>query len=417
MVLDPGTRLLNLLHQHDYRSAERLLAEMLQHEPADAPTRSLRALCLAELNRWDEATAEARRAVDTEPYLAFCHWALGMVLADRRRWSEAADAAREAMELEPENGDHYALLARSFVGMQRWDDALAAADQGLEEEPDHPGCSNLRALVLQQRGRMDEAEQAFVDAAATDPENAFARAGRGWTALRRGDAVEPARAHFEHALRIDPRNEWAAEGLMTSIKARNPLYRLMLRYFLWMDGLSRGARFGIMMAGLLGYNQARRLTEVRPETAPYLYPLMGLYLLFVLLTWVADPVFDFLLRFDPQGRRMVSREREIAGTVVVSLLSVAIVLAVIGLVRGGEDALFPALMVALLVLPIAGIFRCAPGWPRTALTFFVAAVAAAGLAGMVMTGPTAGLLSGVSLLGVLIGSWVAIGLSSVRPAR
>ncbi|HYW11767.1 MAG TPA: tetratricopeptide repeat protein [Longimicrobium sp.] len=417
MVLDPGTRLLNLLYQHDYRSAERLLAQMLEHEPADGPTRAMRALCLAELERWDEATAEARRAVDTEPYLAFCHWALGMVLAGRRRWAEAADAAREAMELEPENGDHYALLARSFVGMRRWDDALAAAGQGLEEEPDHPGCANLRALVLQQRGRVDEAEQAFVDAAATDPENAFARAGRGWTALRRGDALEPARAHFEHALRIDPRNEWAREGLMTSIKARNPVYRLMLRYFLWMDGMSRGARFGIVFAGLIGYNWARRITDVRPETAPYLYPLMGLYLLFVLLTWVADPVFDFLLRFDPQGRRMVSREREVAGAVVVSLLSVAIVLAVAGLVRGGEDALFPALMTALLVLPVSGVFRCAPGWPRTALAVFTAAVAAAALAGMVMGGPAGGLLVGLALLGVLIGAWAAMGLASVRPAR
>lgn len=417
MVLDPGTRLLNLLNARDYHSAERLLAEMLLHEPADGPTRSMRALCLAELERWDEATSEARRAVDTEPYLAFCHWALGMVLADRRRWTEAADAAREAMELEPENGDHYALLARAFVGMRRWDDALAAAEQGLEEEPDHPGCSNLRALVLQERGHMDEAEQAFVDAAATDPGNAFARAGRGWTALRRGAEIEPARAHFEHALRIDPRNEWAREGLMTSLKARNPLYRLMLRYFLWMDGLSRGARMGIVFAGIIGYNQARRLTEAQPETAPYLYPLMGLYLLFVLLSWVADPVFDFLLRFDPQGRRMVSRDREMAGIVVVSMLGMAIALAVAGLVRGGGDALFPALMLALLVLPVSGVFRCAPGWPRTTLAVYTAAVAAASLAGMVMGGPTGGLLVGLALLGVVVGAWAAMGLASVRPAR
>ena len=204
---------------------------------------------------------------------------------------------------------------------------------------------------------------------------------------------------------------------MTSIKARNPLYRLMLRYFLWMDGLGRGARIGIVFAGLIGYNQARRLTVVQPETAPYLYPLMGLYLLFVLLSWVADPVFDFLLRFDAQGRRMVSRDREIAGFVVVSLLSVAIVLAVIGLVRGGGDALFPALMTALLVLPVSGVFRCAPGWPRTTLAVYTAVVAAAALAGMLMGGPTGGLLVGLALLGVVIGAWASMGLGSVRPAR
>jgi tetratricopeptide (TPR) repeat protein len=417
VVLDPATRIITFLHARDYVAAERLLGTLLEREPADAPTRSLRALCLAELDRFAEAEAEARRAVETEPYLAYCHWALGSVLADRRRWTDALEAAHDALEMEPEHADNHALLSRCLVGMRRWDEALAAAEEGLEMEPDHPGCANLRAIILSERGRPDEAEQAFVDAAATDPDNAFARAGRGWSALRRGGTPEPAIEHFQHALRIDPGIEWAREGLIASLKARNPVYRAMLRYFLWMDGMSRGARFMIVAAGLIGYNQARRLTEARPETVPFLYPFMGLYLLFVLLTWVADPVFDFLLRFDPQGRRMVPRERAVAGTLVVALLAAAIVTAAVGIATGGEDAFLPALMLGLLTIPVAGIFRVAPGWPRTALTLYVAAVAAAGVAGVVVDGPDGDLLLGVSLLGLVVGSWISLGLSAARPAR
>jgi tetratricopeptide (TPR) repeat protein len=417
VVLDPATRIITFLHARDYVAAERLLGALLENEPGDAPTRSLRALCLAELDRFADAEAEARLAVETEPYLAYCHWALGSVLADRRRWKDALEAAHEALEMEPENADSHALLGRCLVGLRRWDEALATADEGLELEPDHPGCANLRAIILQQRGRDDEAEQAFVDAAATDPDNAFARAGRGWSALRRGGTPEPAIEHFQHALRIDPHIEWAREGLLASLKARNPVYRAMLRYFLWMDGMGRGARFMIVGAGLIGYNQARRLTEARPETAPFLYPLMGLYLLFVLLTWVADPVFDFLLRFDPQGRRMVPRHRAVAGTAVVALLAVAVVTAGVGIATGDEDAFLPALMLGLLTIPVAGIFRVAAGWPRTALALYVAAVAAAGAAGVVVGGPAGDGLLGLSLLGLVVGSWISLGLAAARPAR
>ena len=417
MVLDPATRIITFLQARDYLAAERLLATLLEHEPGDAPTRSLRALCLGELGRFAEAEAQARRAVETEPYRAYCHWALGSVLADCRRWAEAMESADDALAMEPENADHHALLCRCLMGLRRWDEALDAADDGLEMEPDHAGCANLRALILQDRGRLDEAEQAFVDAAATDPDNAFARAGRGWSALRRGETPGRAIEHFEHALRIDPQSEWAREGLMASLKARNPVYRAMLRYFMWMDRLSRGARMGIIFGGLLGYNLARRISEAQPQTVPFLYPLMGLYLLFVLLTWVADPVFDFLLRFDPQGRKMVPRERARAGGLVVALLCAALVAAGVGIATGTEGALLPALMLGLLALPVSAMVRLSPGRPRTALAAYLAIVSAAGVAGVVLPGDTGDVLLGGSLLGLVIGSWIAVGMSAMRAAR
>ncbi|MBW3655172.1 MAG: tetratricopeptide repeat protein, partial [Gemmatimonadetes bacterium] len=195
MYSDSSTQILNALHEGRFAEAERLLARWLQTDPYDAPSRSLRALCLADLRRLDEAVAEARQAVDDEPELGYCHWALGHVLADAGGYGEALGCARRAGARDPGNPDPHSLAARCLAARKDWKGVLASATRGLEMDPHDSACANLRALALQVL-RSPEAEQAFVDASATDPENAFARAGRGWQALQGGAAPDAALPHF-----------------------------------------------------------------------------------------------------------------------------------------------------------------------------------------------------------------------------
>ena len=405
---------MNLLRHGDVDAAERELAAFLVAEPADAPSRSLRALCLAELGRLDEAEAEARRAVETEPYLGYCHWALGTVLADRRRWTQAALAARHALVREPESGDAHCLLARALAGQERWAEALEAADAGLEAEVDHPGCANFRAAALHELGRPAEAEQAWVDAAAAEPDTAFARAASGWTALRRGAPGGEALPYFQNALSIDPRNEWARDGLLAALKARNPLYRGMLRFFVWMDALTPRTRWMVMVGGVVGYNFLRRSVEATPSLAPVAYPLMAAYALFVLLTWVTEPVFDFLLRFDPVGRTRVPPERALAGSAVVTTLAVAVTAAAAAAVTGSGPLFLLALLAGVLVVPLSGTFSAPEGWPRRTMAVYTAAVAATGALGLAFAAE--GLVF-LAVLGAVLGSWIAAGLRELAPAR
>lgn len=417
MLQDPRESLLELLESRQLGQAQYQLRRILAEDPDDAPTRALLALCLAELEHWDEATDHARRAVALEPELAYGHWALGTVLAGRGRRKEALAAAEEAARLDPDDPDHHALLARCHAAAGRWDTVLADTERGLALDPDHPGCTNLRALALQHRGSAAEADQMFVDAAALDPENAFARAGRGWAALRGGTAPADALPHFYHALRIDPGSEWARTGLLAALKARNPVYRLMLRYFLWMDSLSPRARMLVVFGGIIGYNQLRRVAARQPELGPVIYPLLGLYVLFVLLSWTADPIFDFLLRFDPAGRSVVSRERWIASRWVVGTLGLALASAAFALLTGIDSAFLFALLAGVMVIPLAGTFQCEPGWPRTAMGTYTAVVASLGVLGAVLPEGPGSVLLVVALLGAALGSWVARWLASVVPAR
>ena len=46
------------------------------------------------------------------------------------------------------------------------------------------------------------------------------------------------RARPRETLRLEPGNEWARQGLVTALKARNPIYGLFLQYALFMGRLS-----------------------------------------------------------------------------------------------------------------------------------------------------------------------------------
>jgi hypothetical protein len=81
-------------------------------------------------------------------------------------------------------------------------------------------------------------------------------------------------------------------GLLETLKARNGLYRFILRLDLWRSRLSTGQRFALLALMVL------------PQTR-------ALFLLLVLLIGFAKFFFTFLLWFDPYGRLALS-PKEIA---------------------------------------------------------------------------------------------------------
>ena len=182
--------------------------------------------------------------------MAFCHYVRGRVLCRQDRLKEAEASAQEAIRQDPDDADYLGLLASIELGRRRWAAALEAADRGLALDPEHAQCTNLRAMALVQLGRKDEAEQTLGSALANDPENALTHANQGWALLHRGDH-QKALEHFREALRIDPELDWARAGIVEALKARHLIYRLMLRFFLWMGRQARVAQWVIILGFLL----------------------------------------------------------------------------------------------------------------------------------------------------------------------
>jgi tetratricopeptide (TPR) repeat protein len=410
-----------LLQQSRYDLAEAELRRALAADPNDASGHAALGLCLAELSRLQEATEEAQAAVGLAPYLPYAHYALASVLQDRNRLEEAGEAVEEAIRLDPEEPDYQALLSNIWFNRRRWKESLEAAEVALVLDPEHVAANNLRAMALVKLGRKAEAGATIGTALARDPENSLTHANQGWALLH---AAEYARAleHFREALRLNPQSEWAREGMVEALKARHLVYGLMLRYFLWMSRLSGKAQWAVLLGGYFAYRVLRDVARHNPGLAPWITPLLFAYGIFALMTWIADPLFNLILRLNRFGRLVLDGEQIrssnwLGGLVLAALLSLAA-----GLTTGHPAGVLGALVFAATALPMVAIWRCRPGWPRKAMAAYTGGVGLTGLLGIALAAAAPGSSLSVTVVtvavaGAVLSGWPANILIAVRPKR
>ncbi|HEU0051966.1 MAG TPA: tetratricopeptide repeat protein, partial [Longimicrobium sp.] len=384
--------------------AEAELRQALRDDPHDPFPHALLALCLSRLERGPEALGEARQAVGLAPDFAFAHYAHARVLLEMDRADEAERAIRPAIEIDPDDPDFHAVLAAAHLHRRRWADALAAANEGLRSEPDHVHCTNLRATALVQLGRRDEATIALGDALARDPTDAHTHANQGWALLHRGRPRE-ALEHFRESLRLDPTSPWARAGLAEAMKARNPVYAALLRYFLWMSRLDQRTQWMIVIGGVVGYNFLSRLLSTSPGLKPFVVPLIVLYLSWVLLSWTAEQLFNLVLFLDPLGRNALTRDQRLWSAALGTTLLAALVCGGITLATGSDTALTGAILFGGMMIPIAGTSR-ARGKARRGMAAFTGALALLALGALTVPGEAGGLMFTLCLFGVVASSWI-----------
>lgn len=421
-------RAMLLQEQERYDLAEAELLKHLAAEPEDGFAHALLSHGFLNRDRLDDAEAEARRAVGLLPDDAFCHYVLARVMVGRNRLLEALAAALEAMRLRPEDPDYHSLIAAIHFDRAKWNEALAAAESGLRLDPEHEGCNNLRAMALVKLGRKAEAGATIGATLAVNPENPFSHANQGWTLLEQGQR-KAAMEHFRESLRLDPTNDWARAGLLEAMKAGNPVYALLLRYFLWMQKLPGGVQWGIFIGGYLGNRMLGELSAGNPAWAPWITPIRIAYVSFAILTWLASPLLNLTLFLHPMGRHALGGDERWQARLVGTCLLVAIGALGCWLGLGRQDGyLVMALVFGLLSVPVAGVFNCPRGWPRWTMAGFAGILFCVGLTAVVLLtfvqprarsglGRTAMGSLNLFLIGFLLSQWIGNFLASVRPRR
>jgi tetratricopeptide (TPR) repeat protein len=358
-----------LAQQGRHELAEQELRHALAGNPNQAMTHSLLALCLVKRKAFQEATDEAQQAIHLAPDVPFSHHALAVVWYERNRLREAEAAVGEAIALNPFQAESFGLLAAIKFGQRQWQAALDVAEQGLAADPEHVQCINYRAMALNNLGRASGAAEALESALARDPEDDDSHANLGWTRLQQGRTKE-ALEHFREALRLNPESGSARAGIVEGLKSRNPIYRILLAYFLWISRLSQGAQWGVILGAYFGFQLLKGISRSSPDLAVWIQPLLWLYIAFVVLTWIGVPVFNLLLRLNRYGRYALSQDQITASNWVGASLLLAILLVAAGLILDNFGLLVAALIFGLLVLPIAATFQLHAGWPRNMMALY-----------------------------------------------
>lgn len=368
-----------LLAQSRPADAEQEAMHALALDPAHVGALTLLALSRSEQGRHEAALAPAQEAVGLAPGEPHVHYVHAVVFHRMDRREDAFRAVNEALRLDPADPDIFALLSSIELSRRNWPGALEAAERALQLNAEHVNAANLRSMALVRLGRKTEAMETVDFALRRAPEDAFSHANQGWNCLHRNEPRQ-AQEHFREALRLDPGNDYAREGMLEALKARNPVYRGLLAYFLWLGRQSARFQWAFIIAVFFGTRMIRGLAASQPQLNWLWWPLLGLLYAFVYLSWTAQPMFNLLLRFDRFGRHVLSPDQRRGSNWFGAAFALLLVGAVAWLGFGSAIGMLGTVVMAVLSICIAATFS------KTGRNRMILAACTAGLACVAVVG-------------------------------
>jgi tetratricopeptide (TPR) repeat protein len=402
---DPIEQVLEYLADGQQTEALEQLDRLIREEPYHGTAHALRALIHANQGRLDRAADDAATAKQLASDHPFVLYTAGAVALQQGAVLEAIHAAQEAQQLNPSYTDAVLLEARARAAAGQWTRVVALADRVVEQEPGNEEAAVLAAVArnVEREGVLDD--DAWKSLAERFPLNPVARTGSGWTRLHAGQ-IRAARAEFEQALALDPSLPWAKQGLVLALKARNPIYALLLRFFLWFSRLPTRSRTYVLIGGLLAYNFLRRTTRAEPELKPYITPLLIAYAGFVVLSWLADPLLNLLLMARPEGRRLLTPDEKRGALLVGACLILAILLGGIAALTPWKSAGLSAFGVGFTSFAVTAAYN-RKGRKRTQLQVLAGVALCSSLAAGILPQRLAGVGLAIAILCIVLGTWMS----------
>jgi tetratricopeptide (TPR) repeat protein len=368
-----------LMETKRYLEAEKQIMQALIEDPNNGHSLALLAWCRLLMDKKSEALQPAREAVAAQPDNPHFLYILGYCYFLNNYQKEAREAAYSALKLDPTDPDLYRLMADLEFHEKQWDFALNNAEKGLEFDPENQELINLRAMCLVKLNRTSEASETVDYALYEDPENSYSHANKGWVQVEQGKYKE-AQVSFLEALRLNPDNDHARNGLKEAIKAKNWLYRGVLRYFLWMQKLSEKSQWLVVIGAYIGIKFVRGIADASPMLKPFLMPIIVAYVVFVYSSWIARPLSNLFLRLHPLGKNALDHDEKTASNWVGVLVTLAILAGLGGTFLPSEMLTLAALILGALLIPVGGIFTARPGRKaRKILTAYALFLAFCGL--------------------------------------
>jgi Flp pilus assembly protein TadD len=346
-----------LLHQRRPQDAEEVLRDYMVGEPDDVAAHVLLTQSLLLQERPKAALESAERAVGLDPTWSHTHWVKGRVLLDLDERKGARLCAEQAIELEPEDPDNYGLSAQVYVSERNWKDAIVEAEHGLSLDPNHSLCRHLLSHSLTKSGKQGVARESLEAGLADNPMDPDAHVQLGFQSLHVGDTDRALEA-FEEALRLDADHEGARDGLVESLKARNPIYSLILRGFLKLGSMPGNSALYLLVGFFVLHRVARSLGKSHPDWKVFLDPITWLYIAFAGITWFAESFFDVLLLCSRQGRMALAGNAKRRTYAFAAALAVIATCGVMAVVNQDSGWLMVAGLVLMAQVPVVSAFNC-----------------------------------------------------------
>jgi tetratricopeptide (TPR) repeat protein len=173
------------LHLHQYRHATRLpeayWQEALSRDPLDSRVNNALGLWRLRRGEFDTAAEHFKTAIkrltllNPNPYDGEPHYNLGITERFRKREEPAYDALYKATWNAAWRGPAYLALAEIDATHNQWEIALDHVMRSLVADADNLAALNLKVVVLQQLGLVNEADEVHRKIRALDPLDIMSR--------------------------------------------------------------------------------------------------------------------------------------------------------------------------------------------------------------------------------------------------
>jgi hypothetical protein len=137
---------------------------------------------------------------------------------------------------------------------------------------------------------------------------------------------------------------------------------------LWMAKLPPKYQLGVVFGGYIGIKLLSGMTRNNPALEVLVLPIIIVYAVFALFTWLAQPIFNLLLRLHPYGRHALAPNDRAETNWFAGIVALSAALIAWGWFGPVEGLWIAALQTLLLAIPIRVAFACSPGWPRWVMT-------------------------------------------------
>ena len=162
-----------------------------QAAPGAAPVHVARGDALLAARLDEESAAAYQRAVEIDPRSVAAGTGLALALAARGEGGRALEAARAAIQADPKAVEAQAALGLALLAQDPGDtkgEAVVAAQRASSLEPKRPLAGLALGRVLEARGQLDQAAEAYGQAARLDPSWPAPRIAAIGVRFRKGDA-------------------------------------------------------------------------------------------------------------------------------------------------------------------------------------------------------------------------------------
>jgi tetratricopeptide (TPR) repeat protein len=355
MNRDPASthlqRGMHLLRVRRYAEAEAAFKQALSTDPDNGFALHQLAVCVWQQgNRAKEALAIVQEAIRVEPNDSDHHALKALLASQTNSVNVALMAAAEAVRLGPASDTAWYASACVNLNAKRLQKAEADARTALRFDPNHSDAAAVLSHALRLQGKIVENTGQIAGMLQRDPENDDTHTAAGWNLLHAGK-YEEAQTHFREALRLNPESELAREGLVESFKTRSRIYRLYLRWVLWLSGKSDNFQFGLFIGAWLAVRYVRKALP-----GPLGTLIVNCYLIFVVWVHVARGLGNFILVCDRNARHALRRNEQWEACVVGLCMIFAVVVGAIATVLDDGRFLLYAGTLLAAAIPFSHTF-------------------------------------------------------------